>query len=105
MGKEEYVNVVNQKVKESENLFNDLQSRIKDVEDQKRMAVEDTSKNRNKIKAQEVRLQRLLKDITPKVSYVNVVDSKIDEMESKIDGVTRTLDLLEEEKGKLEYSV
>jgi len=103
--KEEYVNVVNQKVKESENIFNDLQSRIKDVEDQKRMAVEDTSKNRNKIKAQEVRLQRLLKDITTKVSYVNVVDSKIDEMETKIDGVTRTLDLLEEEKGKLENSV
>lgn len=99
--KEEYVNVVNQKVKESEKIFNDLQARIKDVEDQKQATVEETSKNKNKIKAQEVRLQRLLKDITTKVSYVNVVDSKINEMESKIDGVTRTLELLEEEKGKL----
>ena len=103
--KEEYVSVVNQKVKESENVFNDLKKKIKDAEEQKRVTSEETLRNTNKIKAQEVRLQRLLKDITTKVSYVNVVDSKIKEMETKIDSATRTLDQLEEEKGKLESSV
>ena len=99
------MSVVNQKVKESENVFNDLKKKIKDAEEQKRVTSEETSRNTNKIKAQEVRLQRLLKDITTKVSYVNVVDSKIKEMETKIDSATRTLDQLEEEKGKLESSV
>merc|ERR1711979_181759 len=96
--KEEYVSVVNQKVKESEILFNDLKEKLKDATEQKRVTSEETSKNTNKIKAQEVRLQRLLKDITTKVSYVNVVDSKIKEMETKIEAATSTFDLLEEEK-------
>lgn|ERR1712050_112398 len=103
--KEEYMSVVNQKVKESENIFNDLNEKIKDAEEQKRVTSEETLRNTNKIKAQEVRLQRLLKDITTKVSYVNVVDSKIKEMETKIEAATSTFDLLEEEKRKLETTV
>merc|ERR1712123_183857 len=103
--KEEYVKVVNDKVKESENIFNELQLSIREVEERKLFAKEETLKNTNRIKAQEVRLKRLLKDISTKVSYVNVVDSKIKEMESKIGGVSKTLQLLEEEKGKHEKSV
>ena len=103
--KEEYVKVVNEKVKESENIFNELQLSIREVEERKLFAKEETLKNTNRIKAQEVRLKRLLKDISTKVSYVNVVDSKIKEMESKIGGVSKTLQLLEEEKGKHEKSV
>merc|ERR1719499_765715 len=43
---------------------------------------EATKANKRKIKAQEMRLQRLLKDITTKVNYVQVIDSKVEEMEN-----------------------
>ena len=52
-----------------------------------------------------MRLKRLVKDIATKVNYVNVVDAKIQEMETDIEGTTLALSLLEEEKYKLESLV
>ena len=52
-----------------------------------------------------MRLKRLVKDIATKVNYVNVVDAKIQDMETDIEGTTLALSLLEEEKYKLESLV
>ena len=100
--KEEYITVVNEKVKESEAFFNDLQAEVKEIESRKTETEEAMKRNENKIKAQEVRLRRLVKDITTKVEYVNVVDTKIQEIEAKVDGTTKTLEMLEKEKKKAE---
>ena len=100
--KEEYIMVVNEKVKESEAIFNDLQAGVKEIESRKTETEEAMKRNENKIKAQEVRLRRLVKDITTKVEYVNVVDTKIQEIEAKVDGTTKTLEMLEKEKKKAE---
>ena len=100
--KEEYINVVNNKVKESEAIFNDLRERVKEIKSEKAASQEQTKRNENKIKAQETRLRRLVKDITTKVEYVNVVDNKIKEIETKVEGATKSLDMLEAEKKKIE---
>ena len=100
--KEEYINVVNNKVKESEAIFNDLQDKVKEIKSEKSVSEEQTKRNQNKIKAQETRLRRLVKDLTTKVEYVNVVDNKIQEIEAKVDGATKALDMLESEKKNIE---
>lgn len=100
--KEEYINVVNNKVKESEAIFNDLQDKVKEIKSEKSVSEEQTKRNQNKIKAQETRLRRLVKDITTKVEYVNVVDNKIQEIEAKVDGATKALDMLESQKKVIE---
>merc|ERR1712227_447020 len=93
---------VNEKVKESEAFFNDLQAEVKEIESRKTETEEAMKRNENKIKAQEVRLRRLVKDMTTKVEYVNVVDTKIQEIEAKVDGTTKTLEMLKKEKQKAE---
>lgn len=103
--KEEYITVVNEKVKESEAVFSDLKEKIKIVEERNRITQEDTERNENKIKAQEVRLKRLVKDITTKVEYVNVVDDKISQMEEKFDVTSRELDSMKKGKKNLEATV
>ena len=100
--KEEYISVVNEKVKESETVFGDLEAKVKEIESKKADSEEETRRNLNKIKAQETRLRRLVKDITTKVEYVNVVDNKIQEIEAKVEGTTKTLEMLESEKKKIE---
>lgn len=100
--KEEYITVVNDRVKESEETINSLQDQVNEIESKKMKTEEETQRNENKIKAQEARLRRLVKDITTKVEYVNVVDNKIKEIESKVDGTTKTLEMLEKEKTKIE---
>ena len=100
--KEEYINVVNNKVKESESIFNDLQDKVKEIKSEKSVSEEQTKRNQNKIKAQETRLRRLIKDITTKVEYVNVVDDKILEIEAKVEGATKALDMLESQKKVIE---
>ena len=100
--KEEYISVVNEKVKESETVFGDLEAKVKEIESKKAESEEETRRNLNKIKAQETRLRRLVKDITTKVEYVNVVDNKIQEIEAKVEGTTKTLEMLESEKKKIE---
>ena len=103
--KEEYITVVNEKVKESEAVFSDLKEKIKIVEERNRITQEDTERNENKIKAQEVRLKRLVKDITTKVEYVNVVDDKISQMEEKFDVTSRELESMKKGKKNLEATV
>ena len=103
--KEEYIAVVNEKVKESEAVFNDLKENIKIIEERNKITQDDTERNENKIKAQEVRLKRLVKDITTKVEYVNVVDNKIKEMEDKMDVTKREFNSLKSGKINLESSV
>lgn len=100
--KEEYITVVNEKVKESETVFNDLQSKVKETESRKNEAEEQTQRNKNKIRAQEERLRRLVKDITTKVEYVNVVNDKIEEIETKVEGSNKALEVLEQRKKKIE---
>ena len=103
--KEEYITVVNEKVKESEAVFSDLQDRVKISEERNKIIQDDTDRKGNKIKAQEVRLKRLVKDITTKVEYVNVVDNKIKEIENKLDTTTKQLEDVKNEKIGLESSV
>jgi len=103
--KEEYITVVNEKVKESEAVFSDLQDRVKISEERNKIIQDDTDRKGNKIKAQEVRLKRLVKDITTKVEYVNVVDNKIKEIEDKLDTTTKQLEDVKNEKIGLESSV
>ena len=103
--KEEYITVVNEKVKESEAVFNDIQDRVKISEERNKIIQDDTERKGNKIKAQEVRLKRLVKDITTKVEYVNVVDNKIKEIETKLDTTTKQLENVRNEKIGLESSV
>jgi len=103
--KEEYITVVNEKVKESEAVFNDIQDRVKISEERNKIIQDDTDRKGNKIKAQEVRLKRLVKDITTKVEYVNVVDNKINEIENKLDTTTKQLEDVKNEKIGLESSV
>ena len=103
--KEEYITVVNEKVKESEAVFNDIQDRVKISEERNKIIQDDTDRKGNKIKAQEVRLKRLVKDITTKVEYVNVVDNKIKEIENKLDTTTKQLEDVRNEKIGLESSV
>ena len=86
-------------------MFSELKENIKIVEERNRITQEDTERNENKIKAQEVRLKRLVKDITTKVEYVNVVDNKISQMEGKIDITSREFDSLKKGKKNLEASV
>merc|ERR1712241_889151 len=45
--KEEYITVVNEKVKESEAVFSDLKEKIKIVEERNRITQEDTERNEN----------------------------------------------------------
>ena len=103
--KEEYITVVNEKVKESEAVFSDIQDRVKIAEERNKIIQDDTDRKGNKIKAQEVRLKRLVKDITTKVEYVNVVDNKIKEIENKLDTTTKQLEDVKNEKISLESSV
>ena len=103
--KEEYITVVNEKVKESEAVFSDIQDRVKIAEERNKIIQDDTDRKGNKIKAQEVRLKRLVKDITTKVEYVNVVDNKIKEIEDKLDTTTKQLEDVKNEKIGLESSV
>ena len=103
--KEEYITVVNEKVKESEAVFSDIQDRVKIAEERNKIIQDDTDRKGNKIKAQEVRLKRLVKDITTKVEYVNVVDNKIKEIENKLDTTTKQLEDVKNEKIGLESSV
>ena len=76
--------------------------KVKEIKSEKAASQEQTKRNENKIKAQETRLRRLVKDITTKVEYVNVVDNKIKEIETKVEGATKSLDMLEAEKKKIE---
>ena len=55
---------------------------MRKMEENKTEKDEQTKMNTRKIKAQEKRLQRLLKDITTKVNYVQVIDAKVNEMEN-----------------------
>merc|ERR1719361_1428623 len=100
--KEEYITVVNEKVKESEAVFQDIQDRVKISEERNKIIQDDTDRKGNKIKAQEVRLKRLVKDITTKVEYVNVVENKIKEIENKLDVTMREFNSLKSGKINLE---
>ena len=81
------------------------QDRVKISEERNKIIQDDTDRKGNKIKAQEVRLKRLVKDITTKVEYVNVVDNKIKEIEDKLDTTTKQLEEVRNEKIGLESSV
>ena len=80
--KETYVSAINQKIKINEAKHSEMVEALRIMEEDKIQKEEQTRINRRKIKAQEVRLQRLLKDITTKVNYVQVIDVKVKEMET-----------------------
>jgi len=80
--KETYVAAIDQKIKANEARHNKMVEELRRMEEDRLEKEEATKANKRKIKAQEMRLQRLLKDITTKVNYVQVIDSKVEEMEN-----------------------
>ena len=79
--KEDYIEAINKKIKVNEAQHSEMVAAISGMQEDKIQKEEEANGNKRKIKAQEVRLKRLLKDITTKVNYVQVIDSKVKEME------------------------
>ena len=80
--KETYIAAIDRKIKVNEAIHSEMVETLRDMEEKKSQKDEQTKMNTRKIKAQEKRLQRLLKDITTKVNYVQVIDAKVNEMEN-----------------------
>ena len=80
--KETYIAAIDRKIKVNEAIHSEMVVTLRDMEEKKSQKDEQTKMNTRKIKAQEKRLQRLLKDITTKVNYVQVIDAKVNEMEN-----------------------
>ena len=80
--KETYIAAIDQKIKANEARHNKMVEELRLMEEERLEKEEGAKANKRKIKAQEMRLQRLLKDITTKVNYVQVIDSKVEEMEN-----------------------
>ena len=80
--KETYIAAIDRKIKVNEAIHSEMVETLRDMEEKKSKKDEHTKMNTRKIKAQEKRLQRLLKDITTKVNYVQVIDAKVNEMEN-----------------------
>ena len=80
--KETYIAAIDQKIKANEARHNKMLEELRLMEEERMEKEEGAKANKRKIKAQEMRLQRLLKDITTKVNYVQVIDSKVEEMEN-----------------------
>ena len=117
--KETYVAAIDQKIKANEARHNKMVEELRRMEEDRVEKEEVAKANKRKIKAQEMRLQRLLKDITTKVNYVQVIDSKVEEMENmtrvaakdlldvqqKRDGLGREVKELEVSRRELERDV
>ena len=80
--KETYIAAIDRKIKVNEAIHSEMVETLRKMEENKTEKDEQTKMNTRKIKAQEKRLQRLLKDITTKVNYVQVIDAKVNEMEN-----------------------
>ena len=80
--KETYIAAIDRKIKVNEAIHSEMVETLRKMEENKTQKDEQTKMNTRKIKDQEKRLQRLLKDITTKVNYVQVIDAKVNEMEN-----------------------